>query len=91
MFFYQVLVISVVFLTYSLSLLFFFRRFKKDIGFSAIIVMPIAVFSLGYLLRLTENKAFVDLGYFLTDSSYIFIYSLFTSALVIGQIKFWEK
>ena len=91
MFLYQVVAISLLSLAYSFSLLLFFGRFKKEKTFSLLLIIPITVFSLGYVLRLTGSKPIVDVGFFFTDSAYIFIYSLFTSALVIGQIKFWKK
>jgi len=91
MFLTQVLAIITISAFYAVCLILFFRKFKKEIAIPIVLTMPIIVFALGYSLRLGGNKPAIDLGYFLTDSSYIFIYSLFTSALVIGQIKFWEK
>jgi hypothetical protein len=53
--------------------------------------MAIMIFSLGFILRLSGQKSIIDIGYFLTDSSSIFLYALFTGALMLGQIKFWKK
>ena len=91
MFVYQIVSIALLSLAYSIFLLLFFGRFKKDKFLPLLLITPIVIFSVGYVFRLTGSKPMVDVGFFFTDSSYIFIYSLFTSALVIGQIKFWKK
>jgi hypothetical protein len=53
------------------------------------LVLPL-VYSLGYALRLTYHPFFVDLGYYLTDMSYFFVTLLFTTALFMGQFKYWK-
>ena len=67
MFLYQVIAISLLSLAYSFSLLLFFGRFKKEKTFSLLLIIPITVFSLGYVLRLTGSKPIVDVGFFLGD------------------------
>lgn len=91
MFGYQVL--SIVFLLglYSFLILIFCRRFTKELSLPVILIFPVIIFSVGFGLRFSENKPIVDLGYFLTESTSIFLYALFTGALILGQFKYWKK
>jgi hypothetical protein len=52
---------------------------------------PILLFVSGFSLRLTEMKMAIDLGYFFTDFSFLFVYILFSFAFLTGQIRYWKK
>lgn len=42
-------------------------------------------------MRLTDKEGFIDLGFFLTDFSSLFIYTLLATFLLLGQLKYWKK
>jgi hypothetical protein len=91
MFIYQIIMITSLLTTYGVLIFLFCRIFTKKLNLPFMLVIPIIIFSLGFILRLSEQKSLIDVGYFLTDSSSIFLYALFTGALILGQIKFWKK
>jgi len=55
------------------------------------ILSSVALFSAGFMMRLAERKAIVDIGFFFTDISSLSITALFTAALILGQVKYWEN
>lgn len=75
------------------SLLFllsaFFKQFK-DTKTLQIIGIVLIMFTIGFAMRLTQNEEVVNLGYYLTEISYLFTYLLFTAALILGQKKYWN-
>ncbi len=87
----QVGIIGIVFGLYSLLIILFFRKFSKDLRFPLILITSFAVYSIGFLMRLMGTKEQVDLGFFLTDFSALFLTALFTASLLLGQIKYWKK
>jgi len=91
MFVYQVIVVFALSALYSFLVFLFCRGFTKQLNLPVMLIFPVIVFSTGFILRLSENKPMVDVGYFFTDSSSIFLYALFTGALILGQLKFWKK
>lgn len=68
-----------------------FRLFLKSGELLMVFLLPLLTFILGFLLRLSSNQAVIDLGFFLTETSSFFLTLLFTLALVLGQVKYWEK
>ncbi len=54
-------------------------------------VSPIFLYCLGFALRLSGEKSFIDIGYFFTDSTSLIIYTIFSAMLVLGQLKYWKK
>ena len=87
----QVSTVTGIFLLYGFLIILFFRKFSKDLRFPLILIISLAVYSLGFLMRLVGDKAQVDLGFFLTDFSVCFLTALFTASLLLGQIKYWKK
>ena len=87
----QVSVIGTVFGLYSLIIILFFRKFLKDLRFPLILIASFAVYCFGFYLRLTGSKEGIDLGFFLTDFSALFLTALFTASLLLGEIKYWKK
>ena len=61
---------------------------RKTMFYPLFIIL--AVFTTGFMLRLSGNQAAIDFGFFLTEVSHIFIYMLFTAALLLGQKKYWR-
>lgn len=91
MFEFQILVIAFVALLFSGILLSIFKQFDRGVKLALILVIPLLTYSLGFILRLTANKYVVDVGFFLTDFSALFIYTLFATFLLLGQLKYWKK
>jgi hypothetical protein len=83
--------LSFVFLVYSFSLIGIFRRFKRSYKTAVIFVLPLFFFTVGFLMRLNGDKEMVDLGFFLTDFSNLYIYTLFATFLMLGQLRYWKK
>jgi hypothetical protein len=69
----------------------FLSRFKVKKSVVLTILFPLAVFTAGFSLRLTGAREIVDMGFFLTDFSFLFTYLLFASSFVLGQLKYWKK
>lgn len=88
---FQLLTIGALLLFYGAIVFMFCRRFTKDLKLPLMLFVPIVTFSFGFIMRLSENKQIVDLGFFFTESATIFIYILFTSVLILGQLKYWKK
>jgi len=55
------------------------------------LLFPLWLFGLGFSLRLMMDKSLIDLGYFLTDFSTLFVTILFTLFLFLGQLRYWKK
>ncbi len=91
MFIYQAIVIIALSAFYCFLVFLFLERFTKELSLPVMLIFPVIIFSTGFILRLSENKPMIDIGYFFTDSSSIFLYALFTGALILGQLKFWKK
>ena len=90
-FIFQVAFIILLFVLYGFLILFLFRKFLKEFSLSVLLLAPLLIFSIGFVLRLSGNKPAVDLGFFFTDFTLLFIYALFTATLLLGQIKYWKK
>ncbi|MBI4043289.1 MAG: hypothetical protein HY393_00595 [Candidatus Diapherotrites archaeon] len=65
------------------------KRFSAPKSTAIFSLFPLALFGLGFVLRLTAEPALIDIGFFFTEFSYLFIYVLFTLSLVLGQVKYW--
>ena len=55
------------------------------------LLIPLFLFSIGFILRLLPLKAAVDIGFFFTGVSSIFLYIILVMAILLGQIKYWKK
>ncbi len=90
MFIYQVLFVVVICIGILRLLFNLLRHFeRKDLVVYTSI--PVALFSLGFIMRLSNEKLIIDCGFFLTEISFLLIYSIFAITFVLGQIKYWEK
>ena len=88
---YQILVIFLFFGLFSALTTILLKRFGVGGAKGIFFLVPLFFFCLGFSLRLTEAKALVDTGYFLTEFSYLFVYTLFAIFLFLGQIRYWKK
>lgn len=88
---FQIVVIAGVFLLFSALIVVLFKRFIKKGRLFILLIIPLFVFCLGFSLRLTGKQGLVDLGYFLTEISALFLTILFTLFLFLGQLKYWKK
>ncbi len=88
---YQILVILSALVVSLISLDFIMKKFVLSFQIKAVLFLPLLLFVLGFLMRLTEDKAIVDTGFFFTDFSYIFVYLLFALSFLLGQFKYWKK
>jgi len=54
-------------------------------------VAPIILLFIGFCMRLLPTEEIVDLGFFFTEVSNMYLYVLFVLALLLGQLKYWKK
>ena len=66
------------------------RRFILEKHVVAIIFFPLITFVLGFSLRLAKAQGAVDVGFFFTEFSFLFVYLLFALSFLLGQIKYWK-
>lgn len=52
--------------------------------------LSMALFSIGFSLRLTAKETYVNFGYYLTDISFMFVYILFVVAMLLAEKKYWK-
>jgi len=88
---YQILAIFLLLVLFTVLITILLRRFGVASGKGTFFFVPLFFFCLGFILRLTEAKPLVDTGYFFTEFSYLFIYTLFAIFLFLGQIRYWKK
>ena len=74
----------------GILLLWLLKRFSFQPPAVAIILFPVAAFALGFSLRLSGSPERVDLGFFFTDFSFLFVYLVFALSFLLGQIKYWK-
>jgi hypothetical protein len=86
----QVLTIAGLLVLYGLVLMTLLGRFRR-MEFTKFLFLPMAVFGFGYCLRFSGKPPIIDLGFFLTDFSGLFVSVLFTTFLLLGQLKYWKK
>ena len=91
MFWLQVGVIFCLLIGFSIILAGIFKKFGLKAKFVLPLLIPLFVFSLGFCLRLSEKYGMVDLGFFLTDFSELFLTALFIAFLFLGQLRYWKK
>ncbi len=88
---FQLMTVSAVFMIASVLTWRFIRVFRQVSGVFLPLFALLLLFCVGFSLRLMEDKAFVDAGYFLTELSLIWGIVLYTSTLILGQVRYWEK
>jgi predicted tellurium resistance membrane protein TerC len=88
---FTVIILISIISVYSAVLLKFLEKFEVRKRNLLIFLLPLFLFTAGYYLRLTGTREFIDIGFFFTDSSYLFVYMLFAIFLMLGQLKYWKK
>ena len=68
----------------------FVGNFNLKLGKLAIFVFPLVSFVIGFTLRLSGNQELVDIGYFFTEFTTLFVTVLFSLCIYFGQIKYWR-
>ena len=68
----------------------FLAQFKVNRKSFYPLYFVLLLFAIGFAFRMAESKSAVDFGFFLTEVSYLFVYVLFTAALILGQEKYWK-
>jgi cyanate permease len=91
MFTIQILVVAITLVLFSFLISALFKKFGRERKMVAFFVIPLFVFCLGFIFRMSKNQSIVDLGFFLTDFSGLFISTLFATCILLGQLKYWKK
>lgn len=87
----EYIAIEILIFTVSAAILLnFLRKFEVLRQISTIILLPLILFVIGFSLRLTEKQENINIGFFFTDFSYLFVYLVFALAFILGQIKYWR-
>ena len=89
-YFTQIAIEIFVLIVFSAVLLKFLMKFKLKKFFIVFFLLPLFLFVIGFLLRLTGDKFLIDIGFFFTDFSFLFAYLLTAIALILGQLKYWK-
>ena len=85
MFVIQIILITIGVTVYTYVLLHLSNQFGKQyIKYVSYLLVPIYSFSIGFILRLSGNKDFVDLGYFFTESALVLSYLILTFSMLLG-------
>ena len=80
----------ILFSFFVLLIIDFTRDFPMKKRKILVFVSPLFTFLVGFSLRLTGIDKLVDLGFFFTELSTIFVTILFTLCLYLGQVKYWK-
>jgi hypothetical protein len=67
----------------------FLKQFKIKRNRALIFICPLITYALGFYWRMLADKNLVDLGFFFTEFSTLFVTILFTLFLYLGQVKYW--
>lgn len=68
----------------------FLKQFKIKRKKALVFICPLLTYALGFYLRVLADKNLVDLGFFFTEFSTLFVTILFTLFLYVGQVKYWK-
>jgi len=87
----QTAILATAFLVFATSLNYILKKFGVKRKYLAIFLLPLLFFVMGFWLRLSGLTHLIDLGYFFTESSYLYVYVLFSLFWMLGQLKYWKK
>ncbi len=87
---WQLIVGNMVLILLIFSVSFVLRKFDTEGRIFFPLYIILFLFSLGFAFRLNENTAVVDMGFYFTDISFLFVNVIFTAALLLGQKKYWK-
>lgn len=80
--------ISSIFISLVIKLL---KHFGRGGDLKVYFITPLLTYSGGFVLRLSKDKSLIDIGFYLTDYSLMFTYTLFAVAVLLGQLRYWKK
>lgn len=87
----QIFVIFLLLALFSLLIILLLKKFRKDLRITLLFIAPLLIFCLGFGMRLSAAPKMVDLGFFFTEFSGLFVSVLFAVCLMLGQLKYWGK
>lgn len=79
-----------LFSIFTILIFGFLADFKIKKRKALIFLFPLLSYLIGFSLRITGSKQLIDLGFFFTEFSTIFVTVLFTLCLYLGQAKYWK-
>ncbi len=88
--FLHIITIALVFFLLTTLIYRLLKKFNK-VNLFIYFLIPLLIFTTGFILRLSSKNEFIGLGYFLTDISNLWLYILFTLGIILGQVKYWKK
>jgi len=80
----------IILISFSYLIILFLKQFKIKAKKSFIFIIPLITYSLGFYLRIGQNQDLIDLGFFFTELSSLFVTIIFSICLFLGQIKYWQ-
>ena len=75
---------------FSVLLVSFLKKFKVTKITYILAISPILAFTIGFTMRLSGVQGWVDTGFFFTEFSHLFVWTLFVLCGVLGQLKYWK-
>lgn len=85
------IILELITLTFFSGLIInFLKKFKQNKTTYILAISPLAAFTTGFTMRLSGIKDWIDIGFFLTEFSYLFVWALFVLCAVLGQLKYWK-
>lgn len=87
---FSIFFIALVAIVTGLLLHFLFRSFRLSIRWVAVFSFPVLLFLVGFILRLSDAKEYVDVGFFFTEYAFLYGSVLLWFAMLAGQIKYWD-
>jgi len=88
---FAVIVLSIFLIHRTLDGFSMFLKTTKETrkGVVSTVFSVCLMFCTGFLLRLSTDSALIDIGYFLTDFSFLLSYLLIAFAALFGQAKYY--
>jgi len=87
----QMIFIVLLVTFYSFLLVHILKKFKLGLRKSYIFILPLIIYASGFYLRLQADKSLIDLGFFFTEFTSMFVSMLFAVFLLLGQLKYWKS
>jgi len=85
-----VLVELVLLLVFVFLLNLLLTDFKVKKRRLVVFAFPLLTYATGFTLRISGVKELIDLGFFFTEFSTIFVTVLFSLCMYLGQVKYWK-
>lgn len=83
-----IVVLSLFFISLVIKLL---KHFGRGGDLIIYFITPLLIYSGGYMLRFSGNKPLINIGYYMTDYSFMFVYTIFAISILLGQLRYWKK